>query len=282
MLDLAAAGWVESADMLALIDGGPEALGRVRTRLEAEPPDGDHWMPLSEVTLLAPIPRMRRNLFCVGRNYKLHIEEAARTRGIEPVFPVVPEFFTKPVTAVIGHEHGIERHEGLTEKLDYEAELGVVVGRRCRDLTPETAAAAIFGYTIVNDVSARDLQSAHGQWFKGKGLDTFCPVGPSIVTTEEFGDPASHRISLRVNGELRQDSVTGDMLFSVPQILAHLSAGLTLEPGDIIATGTPSGVIFGMPGQAYLQVGDVVEVEISGIGVLRNAVVGRARVGAVG
>ena len=156
--------------------------------------------------------------------------------------------------------------------LDYEVELGIVIGSKVRDLTPANAMAAVFGYTIVNDVTARDKQRDHGQWFKGKGLDTSCPMGPCIVTADEFGAPAGHRISLTVNGAMRQDSNTADMLFDVTQILVSLSAGLTLEPGDVIATGTPSGVAFGMEPQQFLQSGDVMVAAIEGIGQLRNRI----------
>ena len=141
------------------------------------------------------------------------------------------------------------------------------------NLTPANAMKAIFGYTIVNDVTARDAQTAHGQWFKGKSFDTYCPIGPVVVTADEFGDPSGHRITLRVNGETRQDSNTSDLLFDVPAILTHLSASLTLEPGDVIATGTPSGVALGMDPQKWLNVGDVVEAEVEGIGVLRNRII---------
>jgi 2-keto-4-pentenoate hydratase/2-oxohepta-3-ene-1,7-dioic acid hydratase in catechol pathway len=228
---------------------------------------------LDEVTLLAPIPRPAKNIFCVGKNYKEHIVEAYRALGVPAEFPSVPEFFSKPPTTVIGEGGGIWRHEANTSKLDYEVELAVVIGKTCRNVSVERALENVLGYTIINDVTARDAQFAHGQWFKGKSFDTFCPMGPWIVTSEEFGDPGGRCLKLKVNGELRQDSTTADLLFSVPQIIASLSAGLTLEPGDIIATGTPAGVAFGMSPPRWLQVGDVVEAEIEGIGALRNTVV---------
>lgn len=259
-------------DMLGLIEGGESALAAVR-RAVAAAGAGEAWLPLDGTPLAAPIPHPRKNVFCVGRNYKLHIIEMARARGVEPSFPPVPEFFSKPCTTVIGPEDGIERHAEHTQNLDYEVELAVVIGRRVRDLRADEALGAVFGYTIVNDVTARDAQRAHGQWFKGKSYDTFCPMGPSIVTADEFGDPSGHRISLKVNGETRQDSNTADLLFGVPQILASLSAALTLEPGDIIATGTPSGVAQGMTPQKWLQPGDVVEAALDGVGILRNRVI---------
>ncbi len=259
-------------DMLSLIAAGAAALAQVRelaTRAAERP---ELWAAVDSVTLLAPIPAPRKNVFCVGRNYRLHIMEGARARGVEPTYPKVPEFFSKPPTAVVGHGAKVERHRAHTESLDYEIELAVVIGRKVRDLTPENAMAAVFGYTIVNDVTARNAQREHGQWFKGKGFDTSCPTGPCIVTADEFGDPAGHRLMLSVNGEVRQDSNTADMLFNVNQILVSLSQGMTLEPGDIIATGTPSGVALGMDPPKFLQTGDVMVAEIEGIGQLRNQI----------
>jgi 2-keto-4-pentenoate hydratase/2-oxohepta-3-ene-1,7-dioic acid hydratase in catechol pathway len=262
-------------DMLALIAGGDQLLAearRVSAAAAGLKSDASLWQPLSRTKLKAPIPRPLKNVFCVGRNYKLHIEEGARARGREVVFPTVPEFFSKPPTTVIGHDEDIRLDPKVTQQLDYEVELAIVIGKTVRDLSPSDVDDAIFGYTIVNDVSARDLQVRHGQWFKGKGLDTTCPVGPWIVTKDEFGDPSRHRISLRVNGETRQDSNTADLLFDCAAIVSSLSHGLTIEAGDIIATGTPSGVALGMSPQKWLQVGDVIEAEVDGIGVLRNRV----------
>ena len=230
------------------------------------------WRSLADCQLLAPIPHPPRNIFCVGRNYKAHIEEGARARGVPPSFPGVPEYFTKPTTSVIGQGADIRLDPALTQQLDYEIELAIVIGRRCRDVSVGDAMNAVFGYTIVNDISARDLQKAHGQWFKGKGLDTFCPIGPCIVTADEYGDPTGRRIALRVNGTTRQDSNTADLLFDCATIVSALAAGLTLLPGDIIATGTPSGVALGMTPQLWLKDGDVVEAEVEGIGVLTNRV----------
>ncbi len=267
----AAAGATPPADMLALIAGGAEALAAVGSAVAKA--GSAARRPLARVRLLAPIPHVRKNVFCVGRNYKLHIEEGARARGVEPTFPTVPEFFSKPPTTVIGPEAEIRLDSALTKQLDYEVELAIVIGRTCRDVAVDDVDAVIFGYTIANDVTARDLQRAHGQWFKGKALDTSLPCGPWIVTADEFGDPASHRLSLTVNGEGRQDSTIADMLFDCRQIVASLSAGLTLEPGDIICTGTPSGVGLGLSPQSFLKDGDIVECAIDGIGRLRNRVV---------
>ena len=263
------------SSVLALIAGGEAALAKAREALDqAQAHAGDKrlWRPLSEVRLLAPIPRPPKNVFCTGRNYKLHIEEGAREQGVEVKFPPVPEFFTKPPTAVIGPEAEIRLDTKLTKALDYEVEFAIVIGQECRDVKASEALDVVFGYTVLNDVSARDLQRAHGQWFKGKALDTSCPIGPWIVTADEFGSPNDVRIGLRVNGETRQDSTTADLLFDCATIIESLSQGLTLEPGDIICTGTPSGVGYAMKPPALLKDGDIVEAEVVGIGVLRNTV----------
>jgi 2-keto-4-pentenoate hydratase/2-oxohepta-3-ene-1,7-dioic acid hydratase in catechol pathway len=272
VLDLASVDREAPASMLELIAGGDAALNMTRKAIAAAANDSSLWRPLKECRLHAPITRPRKNVFCVGRNYKLHIEEGARARGVAPTYPKVPEFFSKPPTAVIGHEAEVRVGQNITKQLDYEVELAVVIGKTCRDVRKSDAHSVVFGYTILNDVTARDLQRGHGQWFKGKGLDTTCPIGPWIVTADEFGSPGGHRIALRVNGETRQSSDTADMLFGVDDIIASLSAGLTLEAGDIICTGTPSGVGMGLEPQVWLQDGDVVEAEIEGIGMLRNTV----------
>lgn len=263
------------ADMLELIAGGKPAMEQLKSVLaeaKRSPNEPGLWMPLTQVRLLAPIPRPRKNVFCVGRNYKAHIEEGARALGREVVFPPVPEFFSKPPTSVIGHDGDVRINASQMAKLDYEVELSFVIGQTARDVPVNAALDVIFGYTIVNDISVRDIQMRHGQWFKGKGLDTSCPMGPWIVTSDEFKNPSGHRISLRVNGQTRQDSNTADMLFGCAEIVASLSEGLTLEPGDVVATGTPSGVALGMTPQVWLKSGDVVEAEIEGVGVLRNRI----------
>ncbi len=261
--------------LLALIEAGPSALAELRTLLDAAKARSDDagiWRPLAGVRLLAPIPRPRKNVFCVGRNYRAHIEEGARARGVPVSWPTVPEFFSKPATAVTGHDSAINLYTKLSEQLDYEVELALVIGRTCRDLDVSEAMDAVFGYTVLNDVTARDLQKRHHQWFKGKGLDTYCPIGPWIIPAEDFGDPSGRRVTLRVNGQVRQDSNTSDLLFDCAKIVSVLSEGLTLEAGDIVATGTPAGVALGMTPQAWLRDGDVVEAEVEGIGVLRNTV----------
>lgn len=263
------------ASVQAFIEGGPGLRSDAETVLRAcenDPFHGDLFRDLSTVKMLAPIPVPRKNIFCVGRNYKLHIDEGARARGVPPSYPSVPEFFTKAPSTVIGHEAEIRLDGNVTQKLDYEVELAFVIGVECRDVSASDARRVIFGYTVLNDVTARDLQMAHGQWFKGKSLDTYCPMGPVIVTADEFGSPSGRALSLRVNGDVRQSSSTEDMLFDCAAIIESLSAGMTLMPGDIVTTGTPSGVGLGMSPQIWLQDGDVVEAEVEGIGILRNTV----------
>lgn len=272
VLDVAAAASSAPASMQAAIDGGAAALRALKQVLEGTGAESPAWSALSAATLLSPIPRPNKNVFCVGRNYKAHIEEGARARGVPLVFPTVPEFFSKPPTSVIGHGADIRLDTRLTQQLDYEVELALVIGKTCRDIGVDEAMSAVFGYTVLNDVTARDLQKRHHQWFKGKGLDTYCPIGPWIVTADEFGDPSGRRVTLRVNGETRQDSSTSDLLFNVATIVSVLSQGLTLEPGDIVATGTPAGVALGMTPQKWLVDGDVVEAEVEGVGILRNTV----------
>jgi 2-keto-4-pentenoate hydratase/2-oxohepta-3-ene-1,7-dioic acid hydratase in catechol pathway len=263
-----AASGLAPASVLDII-ARPEVLADLRRVVEAA--GSDLWAPLNTAELLAPIPRPSKNVFCVGRNYKLHIEEGARARGVPAEYPALPEFFTKPPTAVIGPGADIRLPKN-TRKLDYEVELAFVIGRTGRDISAEDALDHIFGFTVLNDVTARDLQRAHGQWFKGKGLDTTCPIGPWIVTADAFDVTREHRLWLTVNGEKRQDAFISDMVFHCAAILSSLSAGMTVEAGDIVATGTPSGVGLGLNPQVWLKDGDVVEAGIEGIGSIRNTV----------
>ena len=227
---------------------------------------------LDEVRWHAPIPRPLKNVFCVGRNYAAHARESAAAFKTDANLPEIPVFFSKATTAVTGPFDDVLRHAAITSQVDWEAELGVVIGRAGRNIAARDALSHVFGYTVINDVTARDLQQRHNQWFKGKSLDGTCPMGPVIVTADEFGDPQDKRISLRINGVTKQDARTSDMIFSVATIIEWLSKGLTLEPGDIIATGTPEGVGMGRTPQEWLQDGDVMETEIEGIGVMRNVV----------
>jgi 2-keto-4-pentenoate hydratase/2-oxohepta-3-ene-1,7-dioic acid hydratase in catechol pathway len=186
--------------------------------------------------------------------------------------PEAPLLFAKFPTSVVGPGAAIVVPRGSTQ-VDYEAELGVVIGRRTSDVSTPDALSSVWGYTCVNDVSARDIQFADGQWVRGKSQDTFCPVGPAVVTAEEIEDPQSLEVSCRVNGELRQHASTADMIFGVAELIAYISRGITLEPGDLVATGTPAGVGMSMAPPCYLAAGDVVDVSVSGIGTLRNHVV---------
>ena len=226
-----------------------------------------------EIHWHAPIPRPTKNVFCLGRNYADHVKEAARARGQEFKLPTHPVFFSKTPTTVIGPYDDIVWDRNVTQQVDWEAELGVIVGVAGKNIRREDAMAHVFGYTVINDVSARDLQSAHVQFFKGKSLDTFCPIGPFVVTADEFGDPQRKTVKLRVNGVEKQNGNTADMIFPIDQTIEVLSRGCTIEPGDIISTGTPEGVGMGRTPQEWLQVGDVMETEVEGIGILRNRVV---------
>jgi 2-keto-4-pentenoate hydratase/2-oxohepta-3-ene-1,7-dioic acid hydratase in catechol pathway len=228
-------------------------------------------IPLAEATLLAPLAP-RKNVFCIGRNYLAHAEEGARFRGEELKLPSVPTIFTKAPTSITGPDATLNLNGTISQKYDWEAELAVVIGKRCKDVSEADALDVIFGYTCLNDVSARDLQNATTQWFKGKTLDDTCPLGPTIVTADEIGDPQKLDVTLRVNGEVKQHASTSVMIFSIARIIAYLSAGTTLEPGDIIATGTPEGVGFARTPPEFLKDGDVMEVEISKLGILRNPV----------
>ena len=254
--------------MLALIDGGPPALARAR-ELAATAHD---VLPLAEVRLLAPIPTPRRNVMCVGKNYAEHTRESYEARGQAVESIEYPVIFTKTTTCVNGPYDDIPYDAAVSTQIDYEAELAVIIGRQIKNATPDEALAAIFGYTVLNDVTARDLQSLHKQFFKGKSLDGSCPMGPWIVTADAIPDPYARRIPCHVNGQLRQDSAAETMTFDIPTIIGHLSRGMTLLPGDIIATGTPSGVGFAMKPPVFLRPGDVVECAIEGIGAIRNRI----------
>jgi 2-keto-4-pentenoate hydratase/2-oxohepta-3-ene-1,7-dioic acid hydratase in catechol pathway len=222
----------------------------------------------SEVTLLAPIPKPVKNVICIGKNYAEHAIEMGSKADI-PEHPIV---FTKPPTAVIGPEERVLLHEEVTRELDYEGELAVVIGKRGRGIAEDEAESYIFGYTIVNDITARDLQKQHKQFFIGKSLDTTCPIGPVIVHKSLIENPHNLAIETKVNGEVRQSSSTENMIFKIESLIATLSKGMTLEPGDIIATGTPAGVGKGFTPPKFLQDGDEIEITIAGIGTLRNKV----------
>jgi 2-keto-4-pentenoate hydratase/2-oxohepta-3-ene-1,7-dioic acid hydratase in catechol pathway len=257
--------------LLELIEQGPDAWQRMAGLLDRELSSESH--PVADIRFHAPIPRPRKNIFCLGQNYASHAREAARARDRPFKIPEAPAFFTKAPTTVNGPYDEVPWDSAVTQQLDYEAELGVIVGLKTKNIARTGALKHVFGYTIINDLSARDLQVKHLQWFKGKSLDLCCPMGPIVVTADEFGDPQAKRISLRVNRIVKQDATTADMIFPVDVTLEFLSQGMTLEPGDIIATGTPEGVGLGRTPPEYLRDGDVVETEIEGIGTMRNRIV---------
>lgn len=269
VLDLAVA-MPPARDMLAVIDGGAAMLAAIRA-LAANPP-AHAVLALSDVALQAPIPKPRRNVFCVGRNYMDHVAEGDRTRGItNSEVPKYPQFFTKAADCVIAPGAKVPTHEGVTKWLDYEVELVAIIGTAGRDIPNEKALEHVFGWTIGNDVTGRDLQRRHGQWFKGKSLDRSCPLGPVIVPAADLS-AADLAIGLKINGEQRQASRTSKMIFDVPEIIHQLSAGFTLLPGDVIMTGTPEGVGYAMQPPQTLKAGDVMELTIEGIGTLTNPI----------
>jgi 2-keto-4-pentenoate hydratase/2-oxohepta-3-ene-1,7-dioic acid hydratase in catechol pathway len=226
----------------------------------------------NQAKILSPIPQPRKNCVMLGINYKEHVDEGARARAMEIKYPEYPVFFTKPATSVIGQQGKVINHK-CTTKLDWEVEFAVVIGRKGRDIPKDRAYDYVFGYTICLDMTARELQRLHGQWYKGKSLDTFCPLGPWIVHKSALPEPQQVRLICRVNGEVMQDGNTRDMIFDIPTIIESLSAGMTLEPGDIISTGTPSGVGFARVPPVFLKPGDKVEGDIEGIGVLQVEIV---------
>lgn len=256
--------------MQALIAGGDDALSALAALVAQTAHDA---LAVTAPTVLAPLPRPEKNVFCVGRNYAEHIAEGARAQNITIAVTEVPVFFTKPRTAVTGPGADIPIFPHVSTQIDYEVELAVIIGKAGRDIPRDRAFEHVWGYTILNDVTARDVQRRHGgQFFKGKGLDGSCPMGPEIVTRDEMPEPQGVGLRLTVNGDLRQNSSTAQMIFDIPTLIASLSQGLTLEPGDILATGTPSGVGYAMQPPSFLKDGDEVVCEIDGIGRLANTV----------
>jgi 2-keto-4-pentenoate hydratase/2-oxohepta-3-ene-1,7-dioic acid hydratase in catechol pathway len=255
--------------MLGIIAGGP-AVRAILDDIAREP----RTRPLSllDVRLEAPIPRPARNIFCVGWNYLEHFQEGANTLKDDRVLPDHPVFFTKVPGTVNGPTGTIPYDPGISTQLDWEVELGVIIGKGGKNISEAAAMDHVFGYTAINDVSWRDVQRRHGgQWFKGKSLDGTCPMGPWIVTADSL-DCADLAVACRVNGAGKQASRTRFMYFKVPRLVRELSQGMTLEPGDIISTGTPSGVGYARTPPEWLKPGDLLETEIEGIGVLRNTV----------
>jgi len=237
-------------------------------------------IPTDAIKPLAPIPRPRRNVFCVGKNYYEHAHEFAgsgfdssvASTTSDDAVPDVPIIFSKVPESVTPFGAGIPIDAGVSEAIDYEGELAIIIGRGGRNIAPENALAHVWGYTIINDVTARDIQGRHKQWLLGKSQDGFCPMGPVAVTSDHV-DLRHSRLRCWVNGELRQNATLGQLIFDVPTLIATISNGISLVPGDVIATGTPAGVGIGFDPPKYLHPGDVVRIEIDGIGVLENAAV---------
>ncbi|MEE9256506.1 MAG: fumarylacetoacetate hydrolase family protein [bacterium] len=271
-------GGLNPSSMVELIENWEELGPRVRALVaDAEKEAGDLapiLMDPEDISFLAPVPRPNKNILCMGLNYKDHVEEGLKASDVQTTRVELdqPIFFTKSPSTLIGHGAGIPRHN-CSEKYDYEAEIAVIIGRRGMGIPKEKVYEHIFGYCCANDISARDIQRRHKQIFKGKTLDGSCPLGPYIVPREDYGDPMSKTVKSWVNGEPRQDSTTANMIHDIPAMIASLSEGFTLEPGDIFLTGTPSGVGYAREVPSFLQPGDVVEVEVEGLGRLRNPVV---------
>lgn len=270
VIDLTAAGPNVPRNMRDLIRAGAAGLAQVQAALNAK------RLPLSSVRLLAPIPQPSKNIFCVGLNYHDHTKEFQgsgfdASKDKKPV-PEAPIIFTKAPTAVIAPGEDIPSYLDYTDSTDYEGELTVIIGKGGRGIRKEDAYAHVFGYTIINDVTARVMQQRHGQWFLGKSLDGYCPMGPVIVTADEIPDVTKLRLLTRVNGEVRQDASVADLIFDIPTLIQTMSKTMTLEPGDLIATGTCAGVGIGFKPPKFLKSGDRVAITIEPIGTLENPV----------
>jgi 2-keto-4-pentenoate hydratase/2-oxohepta-3-ene-1,7-dioic acid hydratase in catechol pathway len=253
---------------IALGDKFVQNVKQIVDKINVEEGSESYLYPLRDVKLLSPIPKPIKNIYCVGKNYRNHVIEM----GSEADVPEHVILFSKALTSVIGHEDEIDPHLHITNELDYEGELAVVIGKKGKKINVEDAMDYVFGYTIVNDVTARNLQSQHKQYLLGKSLDTSCPIGPYLVHKSAIENPYDLTVKTSVNDEIRQNGNTKDMIFSIEHVISTISQGTTLEPGDIIATGTPAGVGQGFNPPKFLQPGDVVEIEVEGIGVLRNRI----------
>jgi 2-keto-4-pentenoate hydratase/2-oxohepta-3-ene-1,7-dioic acid hydratase in catechol pathway len=269
-------------DQISVCELGESAESALLSLCGREAKDVQAWakneikrISLGSVRLLAPIPVPRRDIFCVGKNYYEHAKEFhssgfdSSSKDAVPKYPII---FTKPTTSVIGPGESVNSALDVTQSVDYEGELGVVIGRRTFKAEKSEAMASVFGYTIINDVTSRELQKRHGQWVIGKGIDTFCPMGPWLVTADEIEELTKLQLTTTVNGEKRQEACLADLIFDIPTLITTLSATTTLLPGDIIATGTPVGVGIGFTPPKYLQPGDQMTVSITGLGELHNPV----------
>jgi len=256
---------VDLVELIATSDAGFAFAKRAATHA------GHH--ALGEIALHAPVMRPRKNIFCVGWNYLEHFEEGAASRKPDFELPSLPTFFTKAPTTANGPFDDVPYHTGVTQKLDWEVELAIIIGRQGTNIPANAAMEHIYGYTVANDVTGRDVQRQHGQqWFKGKSLDGSCPMGPWLVTPDEIDDPHNLALECKVNGVVKQQSSTRHMYFKIPQIIEQLSGGLTLQPGDIILTGTPPGVGHARKPPEFMQSGDIMETHVAGIGTLRNRI----------
>lgn len=269
-------------DQISVCELGESAESALLSLCGREAEDVQAWaknevkrISLGSVRLLAPIPVPRRDIFCVGKNYYEHAKEFhssgfdSSSKDAVPKYPII---FTKATTSVIGPGESVNSALDVTQSVDYEGELGVVIGRRTFKAEKSEAMASVFGYTIINDVTSRELQKRHGQWVIGKGIDTFCPMGPWLVTADEIEELTKLQLTTTVNGEKRQEACLADLIFDIPTLITTLSATTTLLPGDIIATGTPVGVGIGFTPPKYLQPGDQMTVSITGLGELHNPV----------
>lgn len=265
-------GGLPGNSLLDLVAAGDQAAREAWALAERAAARGVAARPFAEVRPKAPIPSPRRNIFCLGKNYRDHVKELKTQIDKDPELPEAPIVFTKATTTVIGLGDPIPAHSGITDMLDYEAELALVIGRDGADIAPEEAWSHVFGYTAINDVTARDLQKRHRQWFLGKSLRGFAPMGPCVVHRLVMPPPDAIRVRSWVNGEERQNGSLDLLIFNVPTIIATLSRGSVLLAGDIIATGTPAGVGIGFKPPRYLKPGDEVVVEVTGAGRLTNRV----------
>lgn len=270
VVDLAALASGLPASVLEIIEGGAPARAGIEAALRSAGDGGR--LPVASVRLLAPLPQPRRNIFCVGRNYFEHIKEVHGAEPPKEAIPAHPVIFTKAPSCVIGPDAVIPGYLDYSDSLDYEGELAVVIGEPGRGVRNADAFRHVFGYTIFNDVTARTLQRQHGQWFLGKSIDGFAPMGPAIVTADEIADVTNLRLRTSVNGEIRQDETIASMIFDIPTIIETISRTIRLEPGDVIATGTPSGVGLGFKPPKFMKKGDEVVVTIDQLGALRNSV----------
>ncbi len=261
----------DANDMISLVAAGKKGLAAISKAI-ARVKTSHH--KLAKVKLHAPIPRPRKNIFCVGWNYLDHFNEGAKARPHVQEMPSHPAFFSKQPLCMNAPYGNVPAHGGVTEKLDWEVELAMIIGQGGTNITEANAMKHVFGYTVANDVSAREVQRHHGQqWFRGKSLDGHLPMGPWIVTAGDVRDPNNLNLQCRVNGIIKQSSNTQHLYFKLPRIIAELSAGVTLEAGDIILTGTPSGVGHARTPPEFMKPGDIMETEVEGIGLLRNKIV---------